>query len=57
MTRISRGAEMIRETAQEQKKDDLYEERLKQKLARRRTSGLTCNEPSVDNILSEGESI
>jgi hypothetical protein len=57
MTRISRGTEMIRETAQEQRKDDLYEERLKLKLARRRTSGLTCNEASVDNILSEGESL
>lgn len=57
MTRISRGAEMIRETAQAQKKDDLYEERLKQKLTRRRTTGLTCNEASVDNILSEGESL
>jgi hypothetical protein len=48
---------MIRETAQEQRKDDLYEERLKQKLTRRKTTGLTCNEASVDNILSEGESL
>jgi hypothetical protein len=50
---------MIRETAQEQQKDDLVDERLKHprsKLTRLGASGLTCNEASVDNILSEGES-
>jgi hypothetical protein len=60
MTRPSWEAEMTRETAQEQIKDDLFDKGLKHargKLTRRRTSGLTCNEASVDNILSEGESI
>lgn len=51
---------MIRETAQEQKKDDLFEKNLKRtrgRLIRRETAGLTCNEASVDSVLSEGESI
>ena len=50
---------MIREPAQDQKKDDLFDKKLKRtraRLTRRETSGLTCNEASVDSLLSEGES-
>jgi len=50
---------MIRETAQEQKKDDLFEKNLKRtrgRLIRIESAGLTCNEASVDRLLSEGES-
>jgi hypothetical protein len=60
MTRRSWKAEMIRGPAQEQRQDDLFDVRVKHprgKLTRRGTSGLTCNEASVDNILSEGESL
>jgi hypothetical protein len=59
MRKLSWEAEMIQETAQEQRKDDLFDQRLKHargKLTRLATFGLTCNEASVDNILSEGES-
>jgi hypothetical protein len=44
---------------QEEGQDDLFDETLKparDKSTRRETSGLTCNEASVDHILSEGES-
>jgi hypothetical protein len=57
-TRIPQHAEVIRETARQQRKDDLFDERLKR--ARSKPAphgpGLSCNEASVDNILSEGES-
>ena len=52
------GVEMISEPTQEQKTDDASDDTLKHRRRRltRRASGLTCNEASVDNILSEGES-
>jgi len=51
---------MVVDAVQEQGKEDRFDERLKRpdgQPTRRRTSGLTCNEASVDDILSEGESL
>jgi hypothetical protein len=50
---------MIRETAEEQRKDNLFEENLeraRERSLRKGPSGLTCTEANVDHILSDGES-
>jgi hypothetical protein len=51
---------MIVDPVQEPGQEDLFDERLERpdgKPSRRGTSGLTCHEASVDDILSEGESL